>query len=110
MEDNTDEEDMGDDNLDDERERHWGMAFEENYVGVEDAKALIHAKRWDVYVNEKENLVKGGYSVEVVSHDKKEIVWEVVNDHVVEEPTYHEDIGLQGFDFNVFDEDEEEGC
>ena len=32
---------------------------------------------------------------------------EVVGDHVVEEPSHHEDIGLRGFYFNIFDEDEE---
>ena len=26
---------------------------------------------------------------------------------MVEEPSYHEDIGLRGFGFNVFDKDEE---
>ena len=40
-------------NLDDKRKRHWRMVFEENDVGVEDAKALLNAKRWDFYVNEK---------------------------------------------------------
>ena len=29
------------------------MAFEVNEGGVDDANALLHAKRWDVYVNEK---------------------------------------------------------
>ena len=38
--------------LDYERERHWRMIFEENYGGVEYKKVLLHAKRWDVYVNE----------------------------------------------------------
>ena len=58
--------------------------------------------------------MKGKYLVEVVGHDKKKVFWEVVDDHVVEEPSDHEDIGLRGFDFNIFDEDEEgvvrEGC
>ena len=45
--------------------------------------------------------------MEVVGNDKKKVIWEVVDDHVVEEPTDHEDIGLLGFDFNVFDEYEE---
>ena len=45
--------------------------------------------------------------MEVVSHDKKKMLWGVVNDNVVEEPTDHEEIGLRGFDFNVFDKDEE---
>ena len=53
-------------------------------------KALLHAKRWDIYVNEKEKLVKGGCLVEVVGHDKRKVLWEVVNDHVVEDPTDHE--------------------
>ena len=42
-----------------------------------------------------------------MGQDKKRVLWEVVGDHVVEEPCDHEDIGLRGFDFNIFDEDEE---
>ena len=60
-----------------------------------------------MYVNEKENLVKGNYLAEVVSHDKKKVLWGVVDDHVVEEPSEHEDIGLHGFDFNIFNKYEE---
>ena len=77
-------------------------------------KALLHAKRWYLYINEKESIVKGKYSVEVVGHDNKNVLWEVVGDHVVEEPSDHKDTGLRGFDFNIFDEDKEgvvrEGC
>ena len=35
MEDDTDEEEMEDVHLVDERERHWRMVFEENDVGVD---------------------------------------------------------------------------
>ena len=42
---------MDDVNLDDERERHRRMVFEENDGGVDDAMELLHAKRWDDYVN-----------------------------------------------------------
>ena len=52
MEENTDEEYMGDINLDDEREHHWRMLFEENDGGVDYKKAFLHAKRWDGCVNE----------------------------------------------------------
>ena len=45
--------------------------------------------------------------MEVVGRDKKKVLWGVVNDHVLEDPTDNEEIGLRGFDFNVFDEDEE---
>ena len=51
--DDPDEEEMENVNLDDDRERHRKMVFEENDGGVDDAKELLHAKRWDVYVNEK---------------------------------------------------------
>ena len=37
--------------------------FEDNDGGVGDAKVLLHARMWYVYVNEKENLVKGVYYV-----------------------------------------------
>ena len=81
--------------------------FEDNDEGVDYAKALLHAKRLDIYANEKEKLVKSGYLVEVVGHDNKKVLWEVVKGHFVEEPTDHGETGLRGFDFNLFDEYEE---
>ena len=39
--------------------------------------------------------------MKVVSNDKKKVLWEVVDNHVVEEPTDHDEIGLLGFDLNV---------
>ena len=114
LENDPDEEETDDVNIDDERERHWRNVFEDNEGGVDDKKAFLHDKRWDLYVNEKEKIVKGKCLVEVVGHDKKKLLWGVVDDHVVEEPSDHEDIGLRGFDFNIFDKDEEgvvsEGC
>ena len=63
VEDDPDEEEMEYIDLDDGRERHWRMVFNDNYGGVVDTKALLYAKRWDIYVNEKEKIVKGGYYV-----------------------------------------------
>ena len=74
MEDDPDEEEMDYVNLDNERECHCRMVFEENYGGLDDAKALLHAKKWDICVNDKENIVNGGYSLEVVGHEKKEVL------------------------------------
>ena len=54
------------------------MISQDNDGGVDDNKALLHAKRWDVYVNEKENLIEGGYLVEVVGNDGKKVLWEIV--------------------------------
>ena len=42
-----------------------------------------------------------------MGHDKKKVLWEVVVDHVMEEQSDHEDMGLRGFDFNIFNENEE---
>ena len=63
MEDDPDEEETYDVNIDDERERHWGDVFGDNEGGVYDKNSLLHAKRWDLYVNEKEQIVKGKYLV-----------------------------------------------
>ena len=45
--------------------------------------------------------------MEVLGHENMKMLWEVVDDHVVEDPTDHEEIGLRVFDFNVFDKYEE---
>ena len=106
MEDDTDEKETDNVNLDDYRDCHWKMVFEENDGGVNDNKALLHDKKWDVYVNKKETLIKGGYLMEVVDNDGKKVILEVQDDHVAEETTDHDEIGLRGFDFNFFDEEE----
>ena len=50
LDNDPDKEDMGDVNIDDERERQWRNVSEDNEGGV-DEKALLHAKRWDLYFN-----------------------------------------------------------
>ena len=45
MDQDPDEEDMEYVKLDDERECHCRMVFEENYGGVDDSKVFLHAKR-----------------------------------------------------------------
>ena len=49
----SDEEEIEDVKLDYEKERQWKVVFEDNDGGVEDKKELLHAKRWDVYMNER---------------------------------------------------------
>ena len=39
--------------------------------------------------------------MKVFGHDKKEVLWEVVNDNFVEEATDHENIGLRVLYFNL---------
>ena len=45
--------------------------------------------------------------MEVVSFDRKKVLWEVVENHVLKEVKDHDEIWLQGFGFNYFDKDEE---
>ena len=54
-------------------------------------------------------LLRGGYLVEVNEKYGKKIIWEVLNNHMVEEGVEHEELGLQGFGFNLFNE-KREGC
>ena len=51
--------------------------------------------------------MKCKYFVEVVGHDKNKVLLEAVDDHVEEDPSDHKDIGLRGFDFNIFGKNEE---
>ena len=53
------------------------MVFEDNDGGVDDKKAFLHDKRCDVYVNEKEKLIKGEHLEEFVGHYGKNVLWEV---------------------------------
>ena len=67
----------------DERECKCRMVFKDKDGGLDDKKAFIHSKRWDLYVNEKVNLIKGGYSVKVVGYDGNKFLWEGVDDHAI---------------------------
>ena len=71
--------------LNNKREYHWRIVSKDNGGGVDKDKSILHTKRWDVYMNEKKMLNKGGYSVEVSGSDGKKVIWEVVDDHVIEE-------------------------
>ena len=83
--------------------------FEDTNGGVDGNKYHLYAKKWDVYILKEEAFVKGGHLVEVYNKDGKKVIWEVVDEHVVEEGVEHEEIVLQGFDFDLFNE-EREGC
>ena len=79
----TNEEEMKDVKQYEERERHWSIVFEDNDGGVDNEKALLHAKRWYVHMKEKWDLIKSGYSMEVSGSDGNKDIWEVVDYHVV---------------------------
>ena len=102
METDPDEEDIKDVVLDDERERRWRMVFEDNNGGADGTKSLLHVNKRDIQNLENDALGKGGHLVEVYDKDRKKVIWEVVNEHVVEEDVEKEELGLRGFNFNFF--------
>ena len=70
------------------------MVLEDNNVRVDGKEDPHHANRRDVYNSEKKALIKDGYIVEVTYKEGKKIIWEVVNDNVVEEGVKHEEVGI----------------
>ena len=73
----NDEEDI---RLDEIREWHWRDVSEEG-----DNNKKIHDLMWEVYVKEKENLIKIEFLV-YVSHPKGgTIVWTCVKDNIIDE-------------------------
>ena len=100
MDSDTYEEETDDMALDNERDSKRRLDFEENDGVVDDDKALIHAKRWYLYIFNKLSLIKGGYYVEVLGCDRGKVLWEVVDDCFVRYLKEKNDIRLQRFDFN----------
>ena len=45
--------------------------------------------------------------MEVFDSDGKKVLWEVADNNVLEEENNHYEIGIQGFDFNLFEKYEE---
>ena len=76
------------------------MVFEDNKGEVDEKKLILHANRYNFYMYKKQSFIKGGYYVEVSGSDGNKFLWEGVENNVVY-------IVIRGFDFNVFDEDEE---
>ena len=63
MESYLDDREMEDLRLENERELYYSMGLEENEGLVDDEKLILHAKRWDVYMNNKLSLIKARYYV-----------------------------------------------
>ena len=70
------------------------MGFEDKNGGMDGSKELVHAKKWYVYNSDKQALVNVGYLVEYYDKESNGIIWEAVNDHVVEEGVENEELGL----------------
>ena len=53
---------------------------------MDNEKEILHAKKWGIYMNKKRLLIRGRYSVKVLGSDRKKVVWEVVDNHVFQDP------------------------
>ena len=87
--------------LDEIREEYWRVIAEEG-----DGKKKIHALKWEVYVKDKEELIKREFLVSVPHPKGGEIVWTCVKDHIINEKEDYKDIGLRGFDYKLSEEEE----
>ena len=89
--------------MDEIRDENWRYVAEES-----DNNKKIHALRWQVYFEQKEELSKREFLVSVPHPKWGNIVWTCVKDHIIDEKEKYEAIGLHGFDYRLF-EDEEGG-
>ena len=62
------------------REDHQRGVYEEG-----EDKENIHDLRWEVYVTEKEELIKREFSVSVPHSKEGNIFWNCVKDHTIDE-------------------------
>ena len=62
----------------DSRDENWRDADEDD-----DERGKINAMRWDVYMKEKEELIKGEFLVSVPYPKGGSIVWTCVKDNVI---------------------------
>ena len=83
----------------DERKKHWNDIFEE----IINDKGEIHALRQEVYMKEKEELINIELLVEVPHQKGRKIVWNCMEDNIIEEKKDNREIELRGFDYILFE-------
>ena len=66
---------------------------------MDDEKHIIHAISSDIYMNEKQLLIKVEYFTELSGSGEKKVIWVVLENHVVENPNENDEIGPWVFFF-----------
>ena len=87
--------------LDAIREEHYRYVSEEG-----DDKKKINYLIWEVYVKEKDQFIKRQFLVSVPHPKGGAIFWTCVKDHIINGKEYYKYIGLHGFDYKLFEEQE----
>ena len=90
--------------LDAIREEHWRDFSDEG-----DNKKKIHDLRQEVYVKDKEELIKIECLVSVPHPKGGAIVWTCVKDHIIYEKEDNKYIGLCGFHYKLLEEEDGKG-
>ena len=87
--------------LDEIREKHWRYVDEKS-----NNTKKINALWWELYVKWNQKLMKRNVSVSVPHPKGGGIVWTYVKDHIIDEKEDYKDIGLRGFYYKLFEEEE----
>ena len=89
--------------MEDTMNEHWRDVAEDRKY-----KSNIYSLRWNVYTQDIEELIKIYFLVSVPHPKGRNIVWTCVKDSITKEKEDCKDIGLCGFDYKLFEEEEGE--
>ena len=95
-------------NLNEEEDIRMEDSTEEHRRDVADDgdnKKKINALRWEVYFQEKHELIKREFFVSAPNMKGGNIVWTNVKDNITKEKEDYEAIGLRGFDYELSGEE-----
>ena len=87
--------------MEDRMEQNWRGVFE--YCGD---KSNMHTLVWYVYTRDKYQLIKIEFLVSVPHPECRTFFWTCVKDNTIEEKEDYKAIGLNGFDYKLFEEEE----
>ena len=87
--------------IEDSGQDHWRDVAEDG-----DNKQKIHTLRREVYIKEKEELIKVKFSVSVTHLKGGDIFWIFVKDNITKEKELYKAIGLPWFDYKILEEQE----
>ena len=84
------------------REEHRRDASEKN----DEEKSKVNVLRFDVYMKQKEELIKIKFLLAVPHPKRGNIFGTCVKDNIIEEKEDYKDNGIRGFDYKLFQEEE----
>ena len=87
--------------MDEIRDKHWRDVTQEG-----DDKKKIHFLMQQVYVKEKGGLIEREFLVSVPHPKGGKVVWACVKDHIIDEKEDYKAIGLSGFYYKLFEEED----